>query len=327
MDHPTPVQHTPASDDLLSEILTPLRLQGVFVSHWQMSGAWGVYGEREPCALIHYMLRGEATIDLGPAGRTTLHAGDLALFPLGEPHAIGAPHCLTPLPLHAALPDRSVGGVSTLRLGPATPDADAEMLCVGLHYETEGILPLYELLPDLLTLRRAHIQQDPLLHALLQNLTQEAIARQEGRGLILLRGFELVYLAGLRHSLKNAPASSPINQLTHHAGLSRALIAIYREYAQRWNVTSLAERAGMSRSSFCAKFRALLGESPGRHLMRRRVMEARRLLLTTTLTHDEIADAVGYESAVGLYLAFRSVLNVTPGEVRSAPRALDASSA
>jgi len=72
----------------------------------------------------------------------------------------------------------------------------------------------------------------------------------------------------------------------------------------------------MSRSAFAQTFKQLIGEAPARHLMRRRLAEARRLLGTTTLSQEHIARKVGYERAVGLHLAFKRLYGVAPEAVR-----------
>jgi len=58
--------------------------------------------------------------------------------------------------------------------------------------------------------------------------------------------------------------------------------------------------------------------------MRRRLAEAKRLLGATTLSQEAIAKQVGYESIVGLHLAFRGLYGVTPGAFRkqSLPKTL-----
>jgi len=78
------------------------------------------------------------------------------------------------------------------------------MLCAGLHYEADGVLPLHRLLPPLLVVRVEQIGKEPLLAHTLDGLRREIMAHHEGRSLILLRGFELVCLLGLRVALRDA---------------------------------------------------------------------------------------------------------------------------
>ncbi len=62
--------------DLLSELLAPLRLRGVFHSRWTARAPWGVAGEREHCALLHYVQEGECVVELPASGevRTGIRA-------------------------------------------------------------------------------------------------------------------------------------------------------------------------------------------------------------------------------------------------------------
>ncbi|MFI5689633.1 helix-turn-helix transcriptional regulator [Streptomyces sp. NPDC051636] len=73
----------------------------------------------------------------------------------------------------------------------------------------------------------------------------------------------------------------------------------------------------MSRSVFSQMFRELVGEPPMRHLMVRRLQEARRLLADTSVPQQDIAQRIGYRSQVGFHLAFRKEFDMTPGEYRT----------
>ncbi|MFE7410297.1 helix-turn-helix transcriptional regulator [Streptomyces laurentii] len=80
---------------------------------------------------------------------------------------------------------------------------------------------------------------------------------------------------------------------------------------------TLAREAGMSRTAFAQQFKELVGESPMRHLMARRLQEAKRLLSDTSVAQQEIAQRVGYRSQVGFHRAFRQEFDMTPGAYRS----------
>ena len=50
--------------------------------------------------------------------------------------------------------------------------------------------------------------------------------------------------------------------------IALALQAIHRDPASRWTVESLATHAGMSRTVFATRFKALVGESPMAYVSR-----------------------------------------------------------
>src|SRR5207248_612164 len=74
-----------------------------------------------------------------------------------------------------------------------------------------------------------------------------------------------------------------------------------------WSVARLARAAGMSRSTFAARFKAQLGETPLDYLTRWRMYKAGTLLREGVLGIAEIASAVGYDSSGAFHRAFRRV--------------------
>ena len=82
------------------------------------------------------------------------------------------------------------------------------------------------------------------------------------------------------------------------------------------SVERLATVAHMSRRSFVRNFRAATGSAPGAWVRSRRLDEARRLLETTDLSVDRIAEACGFGSAVTLRQNFASSFASTPTSYR-----------
>lgn len=79
---------------------------------------------------------------------------------------------------------------------------------------------------------------------------------------------------------------------------------------------SLARRANMSERTFARKFQAETGTTPHRWINQQRILQARRLLEETELGIEEIADLVGFNSAVVLRDHFRRAVGIAPGDYR-----------
>ncbi|WP_034482825.1 AraC family transcriptional regulator [Actinomadura oligospora] len=302
--------------DLLGELLDPLRLSGVFHSRWRAHAPWGVVGERDDCALLHYVQEGECVIEaVEGVGPVRLHAGDLAVFPHGDGHRLGDASGGSAVPLAGLLPARRPGAVATVEIpgdGPVTT-----MLCGGLHYEAAAASPLYRALPPMLVLDRTDLARHPLLADTLHKLAEEWTDGEPGAGLVALRAFELVYVLALRAAVSRDDCDAPaVLRAMRDPAIGRALLALQTRYAEPWTLASLAAEAGLSRSAFAATFRDLVGAPPMRHLAERRMREAARLLTTTSIPTAAVAERVGYASAVGFHLAFRSWAGTTPGEYR-----------
>ncbi|MBH1932976.1 AraC family transcriptional regulator [Streptomyces sp. AV19] len=318
---------TTAHGDLLSELLAPLRLHGVFHSRWTAHAPWGIAGEPEDCALLHYVQEGTCTVELPDLPRpVTLHAGDLAVFPHGTAHRLADRPGRPAVPLAGLLPRREAGAVRSVVIdgpGPVTT-----LLCGGLHYHRAAAAPLYRALPPVIVLDAAAVADEPMLAGTLHRLADSWTPDEPGARLVALRAFELAYVLALRAALQAAlrepttepqfPSGEKALGALRHPAVGKALLAIHLRYAEPWSLAALAAEAGLSRSAFAATFRELVGEPPMRCLTGRRMQEAARFLTDTTLPHARIAERVGYASDVGFHLAFRAWSGRTPGEYRRA---------
>ncbi|MGM5069159.1 cupin domain-containing protein [Rhodococcus qingshengii] len=305
--------------DVLSSILSPLRLHGAYHSDWRLHHSWAVQGLPEPRALIHYMLIGSATIAFNRGERHRLFAGDLAIFPRGGAHIVSGEPTATAPYISDLLPERVPGSAAVLTLGdPASPQI-GRMLCAGLDYDLSAEYLLYRMLPDVLIVRRNRISTQPLLAHLLDGILTETDSPGNGTEAVQLRSFELAYLLGLRLALHD-DIDTHVGRALRHPRLGRALIAINTHYDRPWTVRSLADLTGLPQSTFAREFTTTIGRTPASYLRDRRLLEARRLLHSSSDSLEKIALAVGYGSTIGLHQAFIREFNTTPGAYRVTQR-------
>ena len=78
----------------------------------------------------------------------------------------------------------------------------------------------------------------------------------------------------------------------------------------------LAGVCGMSTHHFARSFKALTGRTPYQHILDKRVMIARRKLVSSTLSIAEVAYDTGFSSQSHMTEIFRRMIGVTPGKVR-----------
>lgn len=98
-----------------------------------------------------------------------------------------------------------------------------------------------------------------------------------------------------------------------------ALQLVHAEPATAWTVTTLASRAGVSRSTLAKRFSELVGEPPLTYLTNWRMTVAADLLIDDpSATIADVAAAVGYAEPFGFSAAFKRVRGMNPSEFRRA---------
>ncbi|MEN8801641.1 MAG: AraC family transcriptional regulator, partial [Thiogranum sp.] len=93
----------------------------------------------------------------------------------------------------------------------------------------------------------------------------------------------------------------------------KAINAMHAEPAHPWSLEELAATAGMSRARFAAKFRDVVGMTPGSYLGEWRLGVAQSLLRQGKPV-QLVSDVVGYGSASALSRAFRAQIGLSPTE-------------
>ena len=112
------------------------------------------------------------------------------------------------------------------------------------------------------------------------------------------------------------------NQIGFYAGMRDARIvlalsAIHEPDGWKYSLVDLASLAGMSRSSFASAFKKHMGQTPGDYALNWRMFRARQALEKPGRTIDQIAQDNGYGSSSAFSRAFRSVLGVSPSQLRN----------
>ena len=99
-------------------------------------------------------------------------------------------------------------------------------------------------------------------------------------------------------------------------GLARVLEWAQSHLGSPLRVEDLAKRASMSPRTFARRFRQETGTTPHQWLMHQRLLEVQRRLEKTNATRDQIAEAVGLETAATLRHHFRRTMGTAPSVYR-----------
>ncbi len=187
---------------------------------------------------------------------------------------------------------------------------DTQMVCASLEFGTGLDNPLARALPNAVLLRLSDL---PMLDMTLQVLFTEADELHCGRQAVLDRLIEVVFIQVLRDLMDQQRLQVGLLAGLAEPRLAKAINAIHREPALNWSLEDMAATAGMSRARFAARFREVVGITPGSYLGEWRLGIAQSLLCQGKPV-QLVSDVVGYGSASSLSRAFRAQTGQSPTE-------------
>jgi AraC-like DNA-binding protein len=282
----TPNDTQSTYSDLISVLLETSRLRAAVDANPRLRGRWQLRGTAASPA-FHLVVRGACWLHVPGTDSIELSAGDLAVLLRGERHLLSA--------------GSTVRG-DTTRLPKKIPEGARLTELISGHFDFGDALigEILDDLPDLLVVGGESMR----LEGLARLLATEASGTAPGRKLAMDRLSDLLFIALLRHLMERGAISHGLLAGLGDARISQALAAMHADPAAGWTLQSLAEHAGMSRTSFAQQFRRLMGTTPLRWLMRLRMDKAQALLASGRRPVGSVAAAVGYGSEAAFRRAF-----------------------
>lgn len=121
----------------------------------------------------------------------------------------------------------------------------------------------------------------------------------------------------LRKHFMHGSTSSPLFSALQDPRLAQVVASIVERPGARHSLQELAASAGMSRSSFTARFAQIFGQTPLDFVSKVRLRYAAHLLTTTDLPIKVISTSVGYGSRSHFSRAFSAAYGIDPTTYRS----------
>ncbi len=294
--------------DPLSDVLSLLKPRSYVSAGFDAGGKWSIqFSNLNGRIKCYAVVSGECWLSVeGIPDAVCLKKGDCFVLPRGLPFRLASDLTLTPVDHGTIFSPARDGGIVSYNGG-------GDFFLVGSGFAVSGNHAgiLLGMLPPIV-----HIQRGTDRSALrwsVERMMQELRERQPGGFLVAQHlGYMMLVQALRLHMAEGLRGGVGWFFALADKQMSAAINAMHDDPSQRWTLQELAERAGMSRSSFALRFKETVGASPMEYLTRWRMLLAGDKLANSSDPISVIALSLGYESESAFSTAFKRVMGCSP---------------
>jgi AraC-like DNA-binding protein len=325
------------SRDTLSLLLRAVRLHGAVFYYVKGYPPWVVENPHvreiipaimpgaEHMIEFHGIVKGSAWAGTPGERPIPLEAGDVVLFPQGDPHIMSSAPGMRAASVSTSLffsqrPPQLPYAISvkeadlTMTHLDDDPSDCSTVVCGFLGLDARPFNPLLAALPRVLRIPGSTLGANSWVATLMRAVVAESNSKRPGGEAVLARMGEMLFVEALRCHIDSLPEE----QTGWLAGMrdpavGRALSLMHEKPAEAWTLERLGEGAGLSRSSLHERFVHFIGQPPMQYLTQWRMQVASGLLRDTNAKLMEVAQDVGYDSEAAFSRAFKRVAGSSPG--------------
>ncbi len=313
--------------DVLSTVLKTVKLEGAMFYNAEFSAPWSFrsppstsvapYLSREPRHVImyHLLTHGRAYANVEDGERIPLSAGDIVVFPHGDPHLMGNGRDVQPRDNGQMIEEILSQGLKVARMGGG--GEITKFVCGYLACDPQLSKAFLGGLPPIFKVNIGNDSSGQWLENSIRYSVGQAIGSQTGSEIVVAKLSEALFAETLRRYVDLLPPG----QTGWLAGardpdVGNALALLHRQPSDPWTIAKLAKRVGVSRSVLAERFRHFLGVPPIAYLTRWRLQLGAQLLASTSHSVAQIAAEVGYESEPAFNRAFKREFSLPPARFR-----------
>jgi AraC-like DNA-binding protein len=293
--------------DPLSDVLSLLKLHSYACGGFDVGGDLCLQFGQHVGIKCYAVVSGQCWLSVeGELDPVQLKSGDCFVLPRGRPFCLASELGLPPVDFLTLRGNAKNGTVVSCNGG-------GKFFIVGGHFalSTHHAGILLGVLPPIVPLQKE--SDKAMLRWSIERLMEELREPQPGSSLIAQHLAHTMLLQALRLHLSDR-SHGRVGWLFALADkqIGAAITALHEEPGRRWTLQEVAERAGMSRSTFAQRFKDTVGESPMEYLTRWRMLVAGDKLVNSTDPVSVISLALGYESEAAFSTAFKRVMGCSP---------------
>lgn len=293
--------------DPLSDVLSLLKPRSYSSGGFDVGGALSIQFPRHEGIKCYALLSGQGWLSVeGVPDAVRLIAGDCFLLPSGRPFLLATDLDAKPIDAMTIFTTARNGSVYSFNGGGDCFIAGGHFAIAGNHASI-----LLAALPPIVHIRKESDKE--AMRWSLERMRQELRDPQPGGFLVSQQLAYVMLVQALRLHLAEG-LNGGVGWLFALADkqMSAAISSIHDDPAHGWTIQELAERAGMSRSTFALKFKQTVGASPIEYLTRWRMLVAGDKLENSSDPISAIALSLGYESESAFCTAFKRIMGCSP---------------
>jgi AraC-like DNA-binding protein len=293
--------------DPLSDVLSLLKPLNYRSGGFDVGGDLAIKFPKHQGIKCYAVVSGQCWLSVeGVPDAVRLTTGDCFLLPRGFPFCLATDLAVTPVDFFTLLSVPKNGGTVSHNGGGSCYIAGGHFILSGSHADM-----LLGLLPPIV-----HIAKEADKAAMrwsLDRMMEELRNPQPGGSLVAQQLAYMMLVQALRLHLAEGLRGG-VGWLFALADkqMSAAITCMHDDPAHRWTLHELAERVGMSRSTFALKFKETVGDTPMEYLTRWRMLLAGDKLANSSDPISVIALSLGYESESAFSTAFKRVMGCSP---------------
>jgi AraC-like DNA-binding protein len=322
-----PTIHAPSSEneagfgmvatrsDVLSQVLTLIRLRGELVYSADLTAPWGISFPKGS-AHFHFVEQGFLWVTTPGGTPLMVKQGDLVLLPHGTGHIVSDTPSTPALDIQSILPQHFDSDRFVLTFG--NDGVACRVLGGFFHFEGGSLAAVMAALPVVVHIPGIDGKSPDWLDAIAHFLIKESREPQPGSSLMISRLIDLLVIRTLRTWAANRVDNGSWLGGLGEERIGRVLSAIHADPYRQWTVNSLAKIATMSRSLFAERFTATVGEAPLHYIKRWKLTLAADMLSTGGLKVTQAAQQTGYLSDAAFSRAFKTQFGYPPSEAKRA---------
>ena len=265
-------------------------------------------------ATVHYVVAGHGTLFFPDFAEFPLRPGTAIIAPTGALHEVRANSGGGEVPDLVRRCEPAELGLAAVGEEPAAVDAGLVLLCGTVDVTYRFLNDFFDYLPAPIIIQAG---ADDVISRTFDEIVREMAAPRAGTKAMLEALFQLCFVETLRR--QDAADDSTLSWLAalDDPRLADVVDDIIEHPGNPHSVDTLADKCGMSRSTFADHFHKAFGRSAMDFVREVRLRGAAKLLRQTRDPTKTIAARMGYASRSNFSHAFSEFFGATPAEYRA----------